>query len=292
MSSKQPPSSSPAPLDPIQTATAKRLEPIIKKAESNKDLTSRLDFKNLSYEYFLTGEILLNFPRLTGGTPSPNYSKERDKFVQAIEKELSASFTIFATPGPDPVNPTDFQIRLTPLTPQTVFSNPVPTSSSSSSSTPTTPSSSVGNTASTFPASIAGTVPGLVPPQTTPAVPAPNPVISQPLSMTPSAIKSALGKARSGLDIDINEREFREILRKYPHIANLARRSAQEGLKSASNAQQMRMALQELIEVDEIQRSVYTTVDGEVPLRIKRARPVPISQQLVGRPWIRKPVGL
>jgi hypothetical protein len=133
-------------------------------------------------------------------------------------------------------------------------------------------------------------------PQAGPSAPQYQPTITPSLfsqvSMNSKDIKRTLGKVQSGLDVDLSESEFREILKKNPHIARLARRSAEENFTTARSVVDMRTALNELVALDEIQKATYYTVDGEIPLRIKQSRPIDIKNQLVSREWQRKPAGL
>jgi hypothetical protein len=116
-------------------------------------------------------------------------------------------------------------------------------------------------------------------------------IVSQ-LSMSSQDVRRALGKIKTGLDADISESEFRDILKKNPSILRLAKRSAEEGLTGVRSLSELRNAMQELTTLNEIQHSSYYTVDGEKPLRIKESRPVPTQFQIVSGNRSRKPVGL
>jgi hypothetical protein len=131
------------------------------------------------------------------------------------------------------------------------------------------------------------------PPQYAPSV-APTQALSivSQLSMSSQDVRRALGKIKTGLDADISESEFRDILKKNPSILRLAKRSAEEGLTGVRSLSELRNAMQELTTLNEIQHSSYYTVDGEKPLRIKESRPVPTQFQIVSGNRSRKPVGL
>jgi hypothetical protein len=112
------------------------------------------------------------------------------------------------------------------------------------------------------------------------------------VSMSSQDIRRALGKIQTGLDTDISETEFRNILRKNPNLLRLAKRSAEEGLVGNRSVSQLRTAMQEITTLNDIQHSSFFTIEGEVMLRIKQPRPVPLQFQIVSGNRSRKPVGL
>jgi hypothetical protein len=241
------------------------LASVIAVVERNKTDTI-LDFKNITTPTFSSNQFQLNIPNIK--KPS-SYTQTELNSIQDFETELdNATGGLYNRAG------TNGKYAFSP--------NANFNLASSSITAPPTPAQSVAG--SVF--GVAGT------PSVAGTALSANPSISSQVSLSSSEIKRALGKAQSGLDVDIGEREFRDIIRKNPHIARLARRSAEERISTQKDTLELRSALSELLVLDEIQKAVYDTVDGEIPLRIKQRKPLPITQRLVGRPWVRKPVGL
>ena len=217
---------------------------------------------------------------------------DTDKVYGALESVLNAELSplIFSVSNLTRQGANGI-FTLAPITPRMPVPPPNPIASSSM---PAGPSAVPPSSSPLPPPNLLGLNPitGLTGPPGAPSVAGTNLSLSSQVSMSSTDIKKALNKAQSGRDVEINEREFRDIIRKYPHIARLARRSAEETLKATQDAVLLRSAIQELVELDEIQRASFSTIDGEIPLKIKKPRDVPLSQRRVGRTWVRKPVGL
>lgn len=282
-----------------QTGPQNMITPQIATAKSKifgdaKLSKQQLFVKSMATTYSTTDDSILiefNIPKLVG---SYNIANVKDSVKIIIEQAILPAYIIADA---NVIGPRLVYTLIPPITGTVPIQNVsvVPPTPVSSSALPAGPSA-IPSSSSPLPApsllGLINPIAGLSGPSGTPSVAGTNYSLSSQVSMSSSDIKKALSKVRSNRDVEINEREFRDIIRKHPHIARLARRSSEETFKSAQDASQLRTALQELIELDEIQRATYSTVDGEIPLKIKKPRDIPLSQRRVGRTWVRKPVGL
>lgn len=222
--------------------------------------------------------------------PTPSASATSASAPSSRQPTPSSAPPAIANPSPtttpQPSQPTSRQPSV--QQPPTRANSPSPPASANATPAPTQPPSpTTANIASAF-ASYAP--PALA--TTTPAVPVS--ITSPQLGVPLDELRSAFGKLQSGFDTQLSLSEFRELVKKHPNLANLVRKSAEESItRRGQSADQLRDSVAKFIQLDNnIQQTVFSSQDGEIPLKIRYRKPVPLQFQIIDRVWIRKPVGL
>lgn len=109
-------------------------------------------------------------------------------------------------------------------------------------------------------------------------------------SIATQDLKRILGRAKSGMDIDVSEREFRDALKKSPELKAAVRRAATNRLLEAGTIEEIRKELSNLKDVEDLTRT--SLIEGDLAFKTK-TRPVPKGKKPVVAGIRRvKPVGL
>lgn len=109
-------------------------------------------------------------------------------------------------------------------------------------------------------------------------------------SIPSDTLKIILGRATSGLDVDISEREFRDALGKSPALRDAVKRASVNRILEAGTIGEIRKELSSLMDVKNLTRIPMTESDLNFKIR---DRPIPKGKYVVQATQRRsKPIGL
>jgi hypothetical protein len=196
-----------------------------------------------------------------------------------------------------PVQPPLMVVPTIPAPP--VVSRPVPLASPSPVSKPPVkpPATTRPGSLSPVPTYNPFTVPAVptAPPLQSLTIPNPQivPTVYTNVGVSSKSLKAILGLVRNSVPIELNEKEFRDLLKKHPSLNKLVIEQAQNNLASNStNVADIRESLLDLLQYGTQAVADPVRIEGDVELRIRRTVPIPVQYRIPERTWTRKPVGL